>query len=186
MTLVLASASPRRTELLARITSNFIVVPSEADEKAFGSPDEQAMGAALAKARSVASRNPGVIIGADTIVLLDGRILGKPTSKAEAREMLSQLSGRDHAVLTGLCVISTWTGEERSVCERTTVRFRTLPPDEIEDYLNLGEYKGKAGAYGIQGRAGGFASEIEGDYHNVMGLPLCRLVLLLREMGIRV
>ena len=186
MTLVLASTSPRRRELLARLTSDFIVVPGEADETASGSPDAQAIGAALAKARSVASRNPGVIIGADTIVLLDGRILGKPRSKEEAREMLSQLSGRDHAVLTGLCVISTWTGEERSVCERTTVRFRRLPPDEIEAYLESGEYLGKAGAYGIQGRAGAFVTGIEGDYHNVMGLPLCRLVLLLREMGIRV
>lgn len=185
MTLVLASASPRRRELLSRITEEFSVVVSHADEGSLGTPEERALHAASAKARAVADTHSGVIIGADTIVVLDGNVLEKPRSRDDARRMLELLSGRDHEVITGLCVLSTWTGEEETVHESTTVRFRVLSSEEIERYLDSDEYVDKAGAYGIQGLAGTFVSGIYGDYHNVMGLPLCRLVLLLRKMGVR-
>ena len=186
MTLVLASASPRRRELLSRITEDFSVAVSHADERADGTPEEQAIQAAEAKARAVAVSHSGVIIGADTIVVLDGGILQKPQDREDARRMLETLSGRDHTVITGLCVLSTWSGDAITAFESTTVRFRHLSEDEIERYLASEEYVDKAGAYGIQGHAGVFVSAIFGDYHNVMGLPLCRLVMLLRRMGVRV
>ncbi len=186
MTLILASTSPRRRELLGRITSDFVVVPSRAEEPSEGGPRERVLGAARAKAHDVASRRPGVVIGADTVVVLDGDVLGKPGSRLEARRMLERLSGREHTVVTGVCVLSTWTGEERVAVEETIVRFRRLSADEIERYVKTGECDDKAGAYAIQGRAGLFVDRICGDVFNVIGLPLCRLVLLLREAGVRV
>ena len=186
MTLILASASPRRRELLARVTEDFEVAVSHADERAEGTPEERAIQAASAKAHAVAGNHSGVIIGADTIVVLDGEILEKPRDRADARRMLETLSGRDHEVITGLCLLSTWSGEAVTAFESTIVRFRHLSEDEIEQYLDTEEHADKAGAYGIQGHAGAFVSTIFGDYHNVMGLPLCRLVLLLRRMGVRV
>ena len=186
MTLILASASPRRRELLSRVVQEFEVAVSHADERAEGTPEERAIQAATAKASAVAVDHSGVIIGADTIVVLDGAILEKPRDRDDARRMLETLSGRDHEVITGLCLLSTWSGDAVTAFESTTVHFRHLTDDEIEQYLMTEEYTDKAGAYGIQGHAGAFVSTIFGDYHNVMGLPLCRLVLLLRRMGVRV
>ena len=186
VTLILASASPRRRELLSRITSDFIVVPSLAEEPTDGSPSERVLTGARAKVHDVSTHHQGVIIGADTLVVVDGAVLGKPMSRDDARRMLETLSGREHSVLTGLCVISTTSGEERSAVEETLVRFRELTSDEIEAYLASGEPDDKAGAYAIQGRAALFVERICGDFTNVVGLPLCRLGLFLREVGVRV
>ncbi len=186
MRLILASASPRRRELLSRITSEFIVVPSLGAEPTSGDPRERVLKGACAKAHEVSIHHQGVIIAADTLVVVDEAVLGKPESRDDARRMLETLSGREHSVLTGLCVLSTQSGEERSAVEETLVRLRTLESTEIEAYLESGEPDDKAGSYAIQGRAALFVERICGDYFNVMGLPLYRLGLLLREVGVRV
>ncbi len=182
--IVLASASPRRSEILSRITHDFIVVPSKIVEDVDGTPDEQVLALAEAKARAVAVNNPGVIIGADTIVVIDEHILGKPESREQGREMLEMLSGRAHDVLTGLCVLRTEDERMSLRYEKTRVWFRDLTAREMNHYLDANEYMDKAGGYAIQGMASAFITRIDGDYLNVMGLPLCRLVLLLREAGI--
>lgn len=187
MRLILASGSPRRRELLSVLISDFIVVPpSGNEEEGSGTPEERAVSNARAKAHGVAKREGGVIIGADTIVVIDGKVLGKPNSEDEARRYLEMLSGREHAVITGVCVLLTWEGVEVTGAERTLVRFRLLSPAEIADYLDFGEYKDKAGGYAIQGRGGLFVDRICGDYANVIGLPLGLLRSLLREVGLRV
>jgi len=183
---VLASTSPRRIELLSHITTDFIAVPSTIEEISSGPPEEQVLALARNKAHDVANRHEGIIVGADTVVVLDGKIFGKPQSRAEARQMLKHLSNREHTVLTGLCVLSTRTKEHRQAVEKTTVRFRALSSGEIEAYLDTGEYEDKAGAYAIQGRAGVFVKRICGDFFNVMGLPIHRLYLLLADMGVEV
>ena len=182
--IVLASASPRRMELLSRITTDFMAVPSAIEEVASGPPGERVLALARDKARDVADRCEGIIIAADTVVVLDGQILGKPQSRADARQALKRLSDREHEVLTGLYILSTKAGKHGQAVEKTTVRFRALSDEEIEAYLDSGEYEGKAGAYAIQGRAGVFVEGICGDYFSVMGLPICRLVSLLAEMGV--
>ena len=184
MPLILASSSPRRAELLARITSEFIILPSRIRETASGPPQEQVMTLARNKARAVGERQQGIIIGADTIVEIEGEILGKPHSRDQARRMIQRLSGQEHRVLTGLFLLSTERDECRQACEITTVFFRHLSKSEIETYLACGEYEDKAGAYAIQGRAALFVERICGDFYNVVGLPLCRLVLLLRDLGL--
>ena len=118
--------------------------------------------------------------------MFDGVALGKPEDAASAKEMLRRLGGREHSVLTGLCILATDDGLERVVVEETIVRFRVLSEEEIDTYVTSGEPMDKAGAYGIQGQGGLFVERISGDFYNVMGLPLCRLVLLLREVGVRV
>jgi len=183
---VLASTSPRRIELLSRITTDFVAVPSAIEEVSSGPPEEQVLTLARTKTYAVAEGHEGIIVGADTVVVLDGKIFGKPQSRAEARQMLRYLSNREHTVLTGLCVLSTEVKEHRQAVEKTTVCFRALSDEEIEAYLDTGEYEDKAGAYAIQGRAGVFVERICGDFFNVMGLPICRLYLLLAEMGIEV
>jgi len=181
--LILASGSPRRYELLSLLTTDFIVIPPSVDEEGSGPPRERAVAAAVAKAHEVAKRAGGVIIGADTIVAIDDKILGKPRSRDEARRFLAELSGREHQVITGLCVLSTWTGTEAAGAETSSVRFRVLAPSEIEGYLDTEEYVDKAGGYAIQGRGGLFVERICGDYYNVVGLPLGLLRSLLREVG---
>ena len=185
MDLILASSSPRRRELLARLTSDFVVVPSRVDEIGIGAPAERVVEAARAKVRAVGRAERGVIIGADTVVVVDDEVLGKPETRDQAKQMLQRLSGRTHTVLTGLCVWNTETAEERTHCEETQVTFRFLEAREIEAYLDTGEHRDKAGSYAIQGVAAKFISGIRGDYTNVMGFPLCRLTLLLREVGVR-
>ena len=186
MRIILASGSPRRTELLPRLVDSFDVIPSDVVEPTEGAPEDRVLSGARLKAHDVASRHRGMVIGADTLVAIGDRVLGKPSSREEAREMLRELSGREHRVLTGLCVLSGWSGEELTSLEETVVRFRLLGEGEIDAYLATGEGDDKAGAYAIQSRAALFVEGIRGDFYNVMGLPLCRLGLMLREMGVRV
>ena len=182
--IVLASGSPRRIELLKKITSRFIPIASKIDEEADGSPEEKVITVARDKARQVATENEGIIIGADTIVVVDDEILGKPNSREQARAMLTKLSAREHTVITGLYILSTKTKQHRQACEKTKVHLCALAKDQIEAYLDTGEYVDKAGAYAIQGQGALFIDRICGDFFNVMGLPVCKLYLLLREMGV--
>jgi septum formation protein len=184
MTIILASKSPRRRALLARITRNFVVVPSDADEIQTGPPCERAVGSARAKARAVRAHAEGLLLGADTIVVVGEHVLGKPQSQREAEGMLRALSGRSHRVMTGLHLWNTELDIVREACVETDVRFRDVSDDEIARYLATQEYVDKAGAYAIQGRAAAFVESIVGEYTNVMGLPLCELSRLLREMGV--
>lgn len=188
MELILASASPRRQELLSRLGLDFSVIPARGEESlAPGlSPQEQVLRLAEQKAQEVYDRqahSPGrVILSADTVVVLDGSILGKPKDPDDAAFMLSALSGRSHQVLTGVCVLSEQ--EKQQHCEETQVFFRPLTPSEISAYVQTGEPMDKAGAYGIQGYGALFAEKIIGDYFNVMGLPLCAAGRMLRRAGI--
>jgi septum formation protein len=191
MKLILASSSSRRAELLRDAGIAFEVCAPHVDEAR--NPDEIAeklvARLAEAKARAVAELagegKPAIIIGADTAVELDGEIFGKPRDAADAREMLSYLSGRTHFVLTGICVLRLPDGATRSAVERTAVTFAPLDPSEIEAYVTSGEPFDKAGGYAIQGRAGRYIPRIEGCYFNVVGLPLARLHALLSDLGWR-
>ncbi len=180
--LVLASASPRRAALLSQIGMTFEIRPSDVVEPPHSAysgkrVDEVTQELALLKARAVAQFcDEGMIIGADTLVSLDGKLLGKPTDDADAVAMLTQLSGTTHEVVTGVVLIDASTGRTISWAETTQVYFRTLNPTEIADYINSGEASDKAGAYGIQGRGAAFVRRIEGCYFNVVGLPLASLV----------
>ncbi len=183
MALILASASPRREELLRQAGCAFTVVASEAEEENDRQlpPTELAVDHALAKARDVALRVPpgDVVVGADTIVVLDGQVFGKPRDTADARRMLTALAGREHQVITGVAVVkdgAAWT--DFAV---TAVRFRAVGPEEIERYLAGGEPPGKAGAYAIQGAGALLVEGITGCYTNVVGLPLVTLDKLLRR-----
>jgi septum formation protein len=183
--IILASASPRRRRLLEQIGINFRVVPSYVDEDdaVHNDPVANVQAIALRKAHSVAAGiEDGIVIGADTQILLDGETLGKPESEADAVLMLTMLSGREHRVITGVALVDTEANSEETWCETTTVKFRELPEDEIADYVKTGEPMGKAGAYGIQGRAAAFVERIEGCYFNVVGLPLAKLSKKLRNL----
>ena len=187
MEIILASQSPRRRELLERMgIRNFRVVSADIDEREEEQlpPEQLVCRLALRKAEAVAEKAPkgAVIIAADTVVSLDGTVLGKPGDKLEAFKMLSTLSGNRHQVYTGLCVI--WDGDKRTEYEVTDVTFRELGEKEIEDYIATGEPMDKAGAYGIQGYGALLVERIEGDYYNVMGLPVCRLGTVLLELGV--
>lgn len=187
--LILASASPRRRELLQRIGLNFEVRPSQVDENNFRDlpPAARVEHLALAKARAVAQAcKEGLVIGADTIVVCRGQVLGKPASAAEAAAMLSFLSGRTHTVYTGVAVVRAPGGEEKFTHSRTEVTFRHLDPAIISAYVATGEPLDKAGAYGIQGRGALLVERINGDYFNVVGLPLVKVVELLEEFGVDV
>lgn len=183
-TLVLASESPRRRELLRLLCSEFEVVSSQVPEasKPNEAPREMVQRLAKAKAEAVQTLRPNsTIIGADTVVVGDGQILGKPDSEEGARNMLIRLSGKTHEVLTGLCVL-----DERqcylSVSE-TKVQFSPLSGQEIEAYLKTGEPFGKAGAYAIQGCASRYVERIDGCYFNVVGLPISLLYQMLQQIG---
>jgi septum formation protein len=190
MKLILASSSPRRAEVLRDAGIAFEVRSAQVDEAQRPGESARAMVARLAeaKARAVAleiegSKQGCVIIGADTAVELDGEIYGKPRDAAHAIEMLTSLSGRTHHVLTGIFLIRFADGATRSEVESTSVTFARLHREEIETYVASGEPLDKAGAYGIQGRAGRFIPRIEGCYFNVVGLPLARLHALICELG---
>jgi septum formation protein len=185
--IVLASGSPRRQELLRQVGLSFRVIPSGVDEQVAEplAPGALVEHLALAKARDVAAREPGaLVLGADTIVVVDGRILGKPKDRADAIAMLQSLSGRSHQVMTGVALIGG--GRELVGHEETTVSFVPLTQRQIERYVDSGEPMDKAGAYGIQGRASAMINGIEGDYFTVVGLPLCRTAQMLSEFGIEV
>jgi septum formation protein len=185
--IVLASASPRRQELLRQVGLTFRIIPSMVDERVTTpmTPAELVEYLALSKARDVASRVPdALVIGADTIVVVDGQVLGKPKDRADAIGMLQRLSGRTHQVLTGVALVQ---GDRQMVAhEVTQVHFRPLEQGEIERYVDSGEPMDKAGAYAIQGRASAMIRGIEGDYFNVVGLPLCRTVQMLAAFGVTV
>lgn len=190
MAIVLASASPRRRELMEMFAAqNLVICPAKGEEKvpAGATPGETVEALARAKAREIAAARRGeseddVIIGADTIVWHRDRIYGKPHSRKEAAEMLRSLSGETHEVYTGVCVLH---GEEE-LCEheRTFVTFRKMSEREIEAYIDTGEPMDKAGAYGAQGIGSLFVTGIEGDFFNVMGLPVCRLGQMLKKTGV--
>ena len=188
MSIILASGSPRRKELLQMLgVADMIICPAVGEEKCDEdlSPEETVCALSKAKAQEVSAKfgADDVIVAADTVVCCDGVIFGKPHSEKEAEEMLVSLSGRTHEVYTGITVIK---GEKLiSGAECTKVRFRALDEAEIAAYIADGEPMDKAGAYGIQGRASLFAEGIEGDFFNVMGLPLCRLGQMLKTIGVR-
>ena len=180
--LVLASASPRRSALLSQIGITFEVRPSDIVEPPSNvysntPASEVTQKLALLKAVDVAQHfNEAIIIGADTLVSLEGKLLGKPTDDTEAFEMLTHLSGTCHEVVTGVALVDVETGREIVWAETTQVYFRELRSTEITAYIASGETSDKAGAYGIQGRGAAFVRRIEGCYFNVVGLPLASLV----------
>ncbi len=185
MRLILASASPRRAELLALAGYEFEVCPTDTDE----TPRPQEMPAdyvrriAVAKANAVARTEACLILAADTTVALGGDLLGKPSDAEEAIRMLRRLSGCAHEVFTGIAIRRLPDEARRVACERTLVTFDHLPESWIAAYVASGEPFGKAGAYAIQGRAGARVARIEGNYHNVVGLPLCAVIRLLDELS---
>ena len=188
-TIVLASASPRRMALLEQLGLNFTVdAAAWEDEAIVGSePHQIARQISLKKAQSVSGKHPNaIIIAADTFGVIDGQILGKPHSEDEARTMLQTISGRRHAVITGFTVTDTRTGKTVSNSVETAVDIKRLTEGEIETYLKSGEPLDKAGAYAIQGLGAAIVERIEGDYFNVVGLPLCALSETLKEFGINV
>jgi septum formation protein len=187
MKLILASTSPRRAEILRAAGFPFTVLSSAVDETPFSgeSPHDHVQRLAEAKAELVVGRavGPAIIIAADTVVSIEGRIIGKPRTSDDARQILEQLSGRSHSVLTGVSLIRLPDAERRTFVEATTVHFVRLSPEEIYSYISIDEPHDKAGAYAIQGRASRYISRIEGCYFNVVGLPISRVTQCLVELG---
>jgi septum formation protein len=208
--IVLASASPRRQELLRNAGIPFVVHPADIDEKLLVGEAPQDCAQRLAREKAFAvfqSRPQDWVLGADTIVVVDGMVLGKPRDAADAARMLRLLSGRTHAVITGVCVVGPLqsgqsaadggskapstdndrravTAFERIASETTLVTMCEISDEEIRDYIATGEPMDKAGAYGIQGIASRWISRIEGDYSNVVGLPVAQVYAMLRERGV--
>jgi septum formation protein len=181
--LVLASASPRRAELLAAAGFRFVVRPADVDEstRPEEAPAEYVLRVAVEKLDAVGAADDEAVLAADTTVVLDGVIFGKPEDEADARRMLTALAGRTHEVLTGVAV--GWRGRRESAVVRTAVTFVPLGPQEIAEYVASGEPFGKAGGYAIQGRAARFVESIEGSWSNVVGLPVATVHQLLRRLG---
>ncbi len=187
--IILASASPRRRELLEKIGLKFEVAPSGDEEKIALGPEplELAKRMSLAKAESVAQKyENAIIIAADTFVVFKNKILGKPHSEVEARKMLQTLSGKTHSVVTGFTIIDTEKHKILSRAIKTRVFFRKLTTEEIDAYVRSGEPLDKAGAYAIQGLGALFVKKIEDDYFNVIGLPLSALTEALKEFGVNI
>lgn len=189
MHIILASKSPRRQELLKRLVDEFEVLVSEFDEESVtfnGNPrdyvKELSIGKAQAVARSVSKSS--LIIAADTIVVLNDEVLGKPKSEKHAFDMLSRLSGKTHYVYSGVTIMSTDTKEIYSEVVSTEVKFSNLTKEQIENYISSKEPMDKAGAYGIQGLGAIFVEEIKGCYYNVVGLPLNKLNKMLIEVNV--
>ncbi len=183
MQLILASQSPRRKELLGLFRIPFTVRAADIDETMDDtrSPAEEVARVSRLKALATPHEADDVVIAADTIVVCAGQILGKPTDEADAFRMLRLLSGRDHQVMTGMTVLR---GDREAVStEITDIHFRELSDREIGAYIRTGEPMDKAGSYGIQGGAALFAEKMAGDYYNVMGLPVCRLGMILQQMA---
>ena len=186
MNLILASQSPRRRELLGLTGLDFIVRVADIDETMDPgkAPFDEVARVSRLKALAVSREPEDVVIAADTIVVCEGQVLGKPRDESDAFRILSLLSGRHHEVMTGLTVLR---GDEIVThTEVTKIHFRDLHPQEVRAYIASGEPMDKAGAYGIQGGAALFADQMEGDYYNVMGLPVCRLAMILRSFGLPV
>ena len=182
MNLILASQSPRRRELLGLFGIPFTVKVADIDEAMDenAAPYDEVARVSRLKALAIEREPDDVVIAADTIVVCGGKVLGKPKSVEEAKEMLRLLSGRDHQVMTGMTVL--YGHRERVVTEVTDLHFRELTESEIDRYVSSGEPMDKAGAYGIQGGAALFCQRMVGDYYNVMGLPVCRLYETLKNL----
>ena len=175
--MILASQSPRRKELLSLITGNFEIIPAKGEERLPEgiTPENAVLLLCEQKADEIFSSHKGqIIVAADTIVAADGKILGKPKDEADAFYMLKLLSGRVHSVYTGVCIIFE-DGGKKTFAEHTEVEFYPLSDEEIRAYVATGEPMDKAGAYGIQGKGSLLVKRINGDYYNVMGLPVARL-----------
>lgn len=187
MKLILASASPRRAQLLKQVGIPFQVIPSTVNEEVeCFTAEEMVVKLALAKARQVASAlSDGLVLGADTVVVDHDSVLGKPRSADEARNMLKQLSGGEHRVITGLALVDAAGGGYQTAVSETRVWMRALESELINAYVATGEPMDKAGAYGIQGKAAIFVERIEGCYFNVVGLPVSELCFLLSRMEIK-
>jgi septum formation protein len=187
MKLILASSSARRAEILASAGLPFSVLSSAVDESPYPGEAPAALVQRLANAKAdlVTARavGPAIVLAADTIVVLDDKILCKPSSIEDARHMLQQLSGRTHSVLTGVALIRLPDCERRQFIESTLVHFRPVTDQEISSYLATEEPLDKAGAYAIQGQAGRYIPRIEGCYFNVVGLPLSRVLTELKSLG---
>lgn len=187
--LILASTSPRRKELLQTLGLSFAILTSDADEttEAGLSPREIVEELAVRKASAVASRlTEGIVLGADTIVVLDGQVLGKPVDEADACRMLSSLQGREHTVYSGVALIDAETGRREVSHSRTQVRIRPLTDAEIKAYIATKEPMDKAGSYAIQGIGATLVEGISGDYFTVVGLPLCLTASMLARFGVKV
>ena len=186
MAIILASKSPRRQQLLRQLGVEFTIQTADIDETMFPGrkPEDEVARVSALKARAVVCAPDDLVISADTIVVADDMILGKPKNEADASKMLRLLSGRAHTVMTGLSV-----RRGDTVCTeviQTSVWFRDLTNDEIARYIATGEPMDKAGAYGIQGLAGLFVERLDGDYFSVMGLPICKLGEMLRSFGVTI
>ena len=181
MKLILGSKSPRRREILSMVTTDFEVRVSDCDESYERNTPLSDVPKILAerKAMAIDIKDDEVVIGCDTVVIYENNLLGKPRDKAEAIKMLELLNGTTHQVISGICVRTREKCYSEAVC--TNVTFRTLEKDEIEGYVERCNPVDKAGAYGIQEAAGAFVEKIEGDFYNVVGLPLCRLCQILKE-----
>lgn len=185
--IVLASSSPRRRLLLEQVGVPHRVIDPGEVETALGRPKEQALDNAAAKARKVAAMvGEGLVVGADTVVVVDGRILGKPVDASEVKAMLRTLSGRAHRVITGLVVVDSVSGRTEAEVVETMVYMRALSEKEIEAYAATGEPLGKAGGYAIQGVGALLVDDIRGCFYNVVGLPLSRLERLLKRLGVHI
>lgn len=184
--IILASGSPRRRELLSKMGLSFICDVPDVDENVDGRADMIVDILARRKAIAVAEKHDeGIIIASDTLVSLDGAPLGKPVNEDDARRMLKLLSGREHEVFTGVCIIDAATGESEAAVDRTGVVFRELTDTEIDEYIATGEPMDKAGAYGIQGGAGKFVAGLNGSYENVMGFPVALVAQMLAKFGVQ-
>ena len=186
MRLILASASPRRRDLMAQLGLDCEVIESGADETAFGPAPAQVEELARRKAAAVRDKisGPAIIIAADTLVSIDGRILSKPDDEAEAFDMLKTLSGKCHTVYTGVALAAA--GGMSSFVESAHVTFRELTDREILGYIATGQPMDKAGAYGVQDKGAALVAHISGDYYTVVGLPLARLTAALWELGVNI
>jgi len=184
--IILASASPGRSELLRRTGILFEIVPSDCDEHvAATTPEEHVRGLALLKARTVAELYPdALVIAADSVAELDGDILGKPDSPDDARDMLERLSGRFHRLLTGLAIVDGPTGKTYDGVETTLVHMRRLTDEDIDAYVRSGEPLDKSGSYELQGLGATIIDRIEGDFSNVVGLPMAHLARALRQFDV--
>ncbi|MGA8849265.1 MAG: Maf family protein [Dehalococcoidia bacterium] len=188
-TIILASASPRREELLKKIGLKFKVEPSNYEENISCElgPHELAKLLSLEKAKLVAKNHKNVlIIAADTLIVFEGKILGKPRTKTEAREMLETINGKPHSVITGFTIVDSGSNKALSRSVETKVHLRKLSSTEIDAYVKSQEPLDKAGAYAIQGLGSIIVEKIEGDYFNVMGLPLSALAVSLKEFGVHI
>lgn len=188
MKIILASSSPRRKQLLEQIGLEFDIITSdieeniEKNENAGQLVERLALNKALDVAQRTQTRN--LVIGADTVVCKEQEILGKPRDKQEAYEMLKALSGRTHKVMTGVAIVEAPNGKSLVMHEETSVKFRDLSDDEIKEYIATGEPMDKAGSYGVQGKGALFIEKIDGCYFNVVGLPLSKFCIMIKEFGI--